>query len=329
MLKKVLIITGPTATGKTSLAINLAKKYNGEVVSADSRQVYEGMDIGTGKDLPKVAKLHWEDEVIGGYYLFGKVKVWGYDLVLPSKEFSVSQYIIFAQKVIKKIASEGKLPILVGGTGLYIKALLDGIPTAEVPQNKDLRDKLKDKSAGELFETLALLDGSKAGSLNSSDRKNPRRLVRAIEIATWKLSFGEMKIIKPTFFDWNSLVIGLSAPQKILEKKIESRADKRLAQGLKKEIDHLLTQNVTWDSQAMSSLGYKQWRGYYEKEIPLSLAINNWISEEKKYIKRQMTWFKKDSRINWFDISDAGLNNNVEKLVKKWYSTVKEDDKKN
>lgn len=319
MNKKILIITGPTATGKTVLALWLAKRFKGELVSADSRQVYKGMDIGTGKDLPFLARFHPESGGIGGYYLYGSTKLWGYDLVSPDKNFSVSQYIKFAKKIIGDIVKRGNLPILVGGTGLYIKALLDGIPTAEIPQNKNLRENLKEKEPSELYEMLAQLDPGKAGSLNSSDSKNPRRLIRAIEIATWKLSFGQTKITHPVLSGWDSMIIGLTADINVLGQKIEKRVDKRLVRGLEKEIKNLLSQNIDWDSQAMSSLGYRQWREYFEKKISLNEAIANWTTEEKKYTKRQMTWFKKDGRINWFDIKEENITKKVEKLVKKWY----------
>lgn len=319
MNKKILIITGPTATGKTVLALWLAKRFKGELVSADSRQVYKGMDIGTGKDLPFLARFHPEPGGVGGYYLYGSTKLWGYDLVTPDKNFSVSQYIKFAKKIIGDIAKRGNLPILVGGTGLYIKALLDGIPTAEIPQNKDLREKLKEKTSSELYETLAQLDPGKAGSLNSSDSKNPRRLIRAIEIATWKLSFGQTKKISPVLFGWDSLIVGLTTDIDVLSQKIKKRVDKRLARGLEKEIKSLLSKKIDWDSQAMSSLGYRQWRDYFEKKISFDQAIVNWVAEEKKYTKRQMTWFKKDARIKWFDIKEMNTAKKVENLVKKWY----------
>ena len=159
--QKLLVICGQTGTGKTSLAIFLAKKFNGELISADSRQVYKGLDIGTGKDLDEVKKSN--------------VRVWGYDLVDPKKNFSVGNYIKFAQKTISDIQKRGKLPILVGGTGLFIKGVIDGIPTAFVPRNMKLRKNLEDKSPNELFEMLAHMDPIRAGAMNVSDRLNPRR----------------------------------------------------------------------------------------------------------------------------------------------------------
>jgi tRNA dimethylallyltransferase len=136
MNSKLLVICGPTSTGKTILAISLAKKFNGEIVSADSRQVYKGLDIGTGKDLPKNAKIKYLWMKKFGFYEIKGIKIWGYDLADPRHSFSVSQYLRFAERVISDISKRGKLPILVGGTGLYIKGVVDGIPTAEIPKNK-------------------------------------------------------------------------------------------------------------------------------------------------------------------------------------------------
>jgi len=303
-IKSLLVICGPTATGKTSLALKLVRKLNGEIISADSRQIYKGFDIGTGKDLPQIPK--W-------------VKVWGYDLVGPKEEFSVSKYIAFAQKALAGIWSKGKLPILVGGTGLYIKAVVDGIPTAFIPKNFELRENLKDKSTDELFESLAQLDSVRAASMNASDKKNPRRLVRAIEIAQWRLSGVEpkRKVVKPD----SVLFIGLNAPREKLFKVIGERVEKRLREGLVGEVKDLLKSGVSWEDQAMTSLGYRQWRGYFEEKETLPEATKNWLREEQKYAKRQFAWFKRDKRIHWFDITEREFNENVEKLVKKWYKS--------
>src|SRR4030066_2229730 len=144
-MKKFLVICGPTAMGKTSLALRLAKLFNGELISADSRQVYKGMDIGTGKDLPVTVKCQMSNVKCFGkricYYKINGVRVWGYDLVEPTEEFSVAQYVGIAQEILENIYSRGKLPILVGGSGFYIKAVVDGIPTVVVP--KSLRKKNK------------------------------------------------------------------------------------------------------------------------------------------------------------------------------------------
>src|SRR3989344_2658803 len=186
---KLLVICGPTATGKTSLALHLSEVFNGEIISADSRQVYRGMDIGTGKDLPVISNYQFpitnlKKQNIGCYKIKG-INVWGYDLVKPNEDFSVGQYIAIAENIIENIHDRKKLPIIVGGTGLYIKGIVDGIPTADIPKNMELRKSLENKDTSELYDNLVSLDPAKALSLNKSDSKNPRRLIRAIEVVKY------------------------------------------------------------------------------------------------------------------------------------------------
>jgi tRNA dimethylallyltransferase len=319
-MNKLLVICGPTSTGKTRLAMSLAKKISGEIISADSRQVYKGMDIGTGKDLPKDAKikLPWFQKY--GFYEIDGVKIWGYDLADPRHEFSVAQYLKFAERVLPDIFKRGKIPILAGGTGLYIKGVVDGIPTAFIPKNNSLRKNLEGKTPDELYEMLAQIDTIKAGQMNASDKKNPRRLIRAIEVATWKIGNvrREQKIEKKKV-GLNVFMVGLTAPDKFINKKIELRVDQRVEAGIKEEIRHLLRNHVNWNMPSMSSMGYRQWESYFENKKTEKEVIDEWKTEEKKYVKRQMVWFKKDKRIHWFDITSPNYPENVEKSVEKWY----------
>lgn len=283
MQNKILVICGPTATGKTSLGISLAKKFNGEIISADSRQVYKGMDIGTGKE--------FSDDVV----------IWGYDLVDPKEEFSVSQFAKFAKNKITDIQKRGKLPIVVGGTGFYIKSITDGIETIDIPQNKNLRANFNNKNAGELFETLSEIDPLKSASLNFSDKNNPRRLIRAIEVAQYNID--HPKINKKIMNNNEFIQIGLSATNEELGKRIEERVKQRVEKGMKDEIKKLLDGGVDWSMQSMQALGYRQYRDYFEGEVPEEVLIDEWRREEIKYAKRQMTWFKKNKKINWFNIN--------------------------
>lgn len=318
-MNNLLVICGPTATGKTELAIKLAKRFNGEIVSADSRQVYKGLNIGTGKDLPKGAKLKFLWIKRFGFYEIKGVRVWGYDLADPRHSFSVSQYITFAKRIIKDILKRGKLPILVGGTGLYIKGVIDGIATAEIPVSNRLRKSLEDKSSEDLFEMLAQIDPVKAAGMNASDRKNPRRLVRAIEVATWRVDHGdEEENEKKEEIKLNILEIGLTANEKYINAKIEKRVSERFKEKLKNEIADLIKNHVSWETQSMSSMGYGEWRDFFEGKKSEMEVIKTWEGEEKKYVKRQMVWFKKDVRIKWFDITDPDYYKNVENMVEKW-----------
>lgn len=297
---KILVLCGPTATGKTKLGIHLAKKCNGEIISADSRQVYKFMDIGTGKE-------------------WGEVPIHGYDLIDPKDNFSVHDYFKFVKIILNDIWSKNKLPILVGGTGFYIKSIVDGIETINIPSNNELRKSLNDKNVDQLFEKLATLDSSKAASLNTSDKKNPRRLIRAIEIAIWKIE-NEKKVTNTKITDKNinTLFIGLKCPMKIISDLIYKRVEKRINEGFIDEIEDLLKMGISWKMQSMNALGYKESEGFFKSGLSYEDFVNKWYSNELKYVKRQITWFNKDKRINWFDITNKNYYQEVEKLVNKW-----------
>lgn len=282
MPQKLLVICGPTATGKTELAIELTKKFDGVIISADSRQVYKYMDIGTGK---------------------GRIKVLGYDIVNPDEEFSVSSYVNFAKKEINKIIKQRKLPILVGGTGLYIKGIVDGIETIDIPPNKDLRKKLSKKTTNELFEMLSKINPQKAKAMNDSDKKNSRRLIRAMEISNFQ-SQNHKLYIPPN--PYKTLFIGLTAPLEVLKKNINNRVDERVKAGFEKEIEFLKNKGY-WKTAPQVTLGYKDWPN-----------IEKWKREEFEYAKRQITWFKKDKRINWFDISSSNYKKEIEDMINLW-----------
>lgn len=340
-MDKLLVICGPTATGKTKLALHLAKvltsdkkdpDLKGELVSADSRQIYKGLDIGTGKDIPKNTKYKLpagkRGLKLGGYYQIGESKVWGYDLTGPKQEFSVAQYVKIAEKIIEDIWSRNKLPILVGGTGFYIKAIVNGIPTISIPKNMRLRRSLERKKRAELFEMLAQIGPMRAAAMNYSDKRNPRRLIRAIEVAQWKLK-NKLKEGDPRK-RFSTLTVGLKAEKRVLSERINKRVKARVEMGLEKEIEELLKEGVTWEHQSMESLGYKQWKAYFEKhlfrEIPVSEkekdkdeVMEKWEKEENRYSNKQMTWFRRDKRIKWFDITNPEWQKSVVKLVKEWY----------
>ena len=185
-MKKLLVILGPTATGKTDLALYLAKKFNGELVSCDSRQIYGGLDIGTGKmpsnstyEVKRIRPCRSNDI---GYWEIDGIKIWMYDVVSPKKQYSVADYVKDADRVIGEIRAKGKLPIIVGGTGLYLKAIFEGLPNLAIPVDKKLRNRLAKLSKAELQEKLKKVSPEKWESLNQSDRENSRRLIRAIEL---------------------------------------------------------------------------------------------------------------------------------------------------
>jgi tRNA dimethylallyltransferase len=184
---------------------------------------------------------------------------------------------------------------------------------------------LEQRKVEELFEILAQLDASKAASLNVSDKKNPRRLVRAIEVAVSKVKMEGFKKNKTLGVTDHAsvLFVGLIASKKVLEKLIKLRIQKRLSAGLEREIRGLLSTGVHWDNQSMNTLGYKHWRKYLEKTQTKKDIVLEWFVDEKNYTKRQLTWFKKDKRIKWFDITRSNYLKDVEMLVRNWYYNKK------
>lgn len=309
-MNKLLIICGPTATGKTNLGLNLAKKFKGQIISADSRQVYKSMDIGTGKDLPRKAKQYKD-----GHYLIKNIKVWGYDLVKPDQDFSVSHFVKFATPRIKKIWAQNHLPILVGGTGLYLKAITKPFDTLSIPANQKLRQKLNRLSVSKLQKHLKKINPTKFESMNHSDQSNSRRLIRAIEVSSSNLQRQSSQVLKT-----KQLWIGLKADKKILDDLIEKRVLKRIQSGAKQEVDQLIKAGYAFDLPAMSAMGYKQWQPFFEKKVDINQVRRSWIIAEKQYLRRQLTWFRSQPNINWFDLKNASLNQKVARMVGDWYT---------
>ncbi len=297
-MRKLLIISGPTAVGKTSLALKLAKLFNGELISADSRQVYKEMDLGTGKEYSRA------------------IPIWGYDLVFPNQEWSAAHFVKFANRTINEILERKKLPIVVGGTGLYIKNLLRPPATLFISPDKKQRRQLEKLTLEKLQNKLQCLNPQRFNIMNQSDRQNPRRLIRAIEVVKFaKLHkpSGGFANLHPTI-----LHIGLTSPVKDIDRRIENRIANRLKRGLKQEVKNLV-KKYGWNSVLSTTIAYQEWRPYFENKISLPKTIETWTIHEKQYARSQLTWFKKQPNINWFDIASPGFPDNIVPIVKQWY----------
>jgi len=279
MQNNLLVILGPTASGKTELSIKLAKKYNGEIVSADSRQVYKGMDVGSGKVTKK--------EMAG-------IPHWLLDVANPKRRFSVAQYQKMALKKIKDIQKRGKLPILVGGTGFYIQSIVDGIVIPEVKPDWALREKLEKIALPDLVKRLARLDPKRAATL---DQNNPRRVIRALEIAT-KLK-GPVPTLGSKEPRFKTLQIGILKSPDELKKNIKKRLLKRLQTNAMINEVKKLHETLSWKRLEEFGLEYRFVAQYLQNKIAKEEMIKKIQIESEHYTKRQMTWFKRDKKIHW------------------------------
>lgn len=313
-LIKIIIVAGPTASGKSDLGIRLAQKYNGEIISADSRQVYKGMDIGTGKvlrdkTLPSVkSKIKNQKSKFKepGFYSYG-IKHYLINAVSPKKIFTASDFKKLGDSAIKNIIANNKMPIVVGGTGFYIDVLLGKIDLANVPPDKKLRSKLEKLDTDKLFKRLQKLDPKRAQDI---DFHNRRRLIRAIEIGVVKDSDALKSTVHAT--KYTILWLGINPDKKILSKKIEKRLDQRLDDGMIKEVINLRKNGLSWKRMDNMGLEYRWISRWLRKNQISKIKYQNNFSIFKKseeykdllqdiirYSKRQMTWFKRNEEIHW------------------------------
>ncbi len=277
---KVLTIVGPTASGKSDFAVEIARKFNGEIISADSRQVYRGFNIGSGK----ITKHEMKN--IPHHLL---------DVADPQKNFSVAQFQKLAQKKIEEINSRGHLPIICGGTGFYIDALIFNQTLPNIPPNKKLRQELKKLSPSALFQKLSALDPVRAKTI---DRNNPIRLIRAIEIAS---ALGQVPKLKKETSPYDCLWLGIKPDSETLVKKIHLRLLRRLRQGMISEVKKLHEKGLSWKKLEAFGLEYRFLALYLQNKLNKTEALAQLEIAINQYAKRQMTWFKRNKKIIWLD----------------------------
>ena len=313
---QVIVIVGPTASGKSNLGILLARKFNGEIISADSRQVYKGMDIGTGKvPKDKNQRLYLShDRSINttfknrtNKYFSEGIRHYLLDIASPKQNFTVDRYKKLGEKAIQTILNKNKIPIIVGGTGFYIDALVRNLNLPEVPPNKKLRKELEKKTVEELFAKLKKLDPTRAKTIDSH---NKRRLIRALEIIS---AIGTpIPVLNTKYEKLNSkyslLWLGVKWPQKKLAERIKLRLDSRLEDGMIKEVQKLIKSGAGYHRLFNFGLEYRQislWLKITKpklqtpKEFKKTEYYQKLLREIIKYSKRQMTWFKRNKEINW------------------------------
>lgn len=321
MQNKVVFIVGPTGVGKTNLAFSLAQEFDADLVSADSIQVYKGLDIVSGKDLPKTAKYISLPELSqNGYntsfYIDRGRSIFLLDVVEPTSSFSVSNFQDAAFKALDHIFQKNKLPIVVGGTGLYVKSLLEPIDTASVKPNIKLRNRLEKLSVEELQRQLP---EEKLKTFNDSDKNNPRRLIRAIEIHSQGTDDREQgtKRVENKF---ENLVVGLTCDRETLRQRIDDRVDARLEQGAIVEVTKLFEIYESLAPQIKDANGYKQLFQFLQGAMSLEEAIYRWKISEYRHAKNQMTWFRKYGNTQWFDVSKKGYKKDIAASLKKFLS---------
>ena len=297
-MENLIIITGPTGIGKTELSLELAKKYKGEIISSDSMQIYKKLNIGTAKiDLNKTSILHHM-----------------VDIIEPSDNFTVADYKNSAKKIITDINNRDGLPFLVGGTGLYINSLVYNLDFTETEPDYEYRDELREILEEEgsefLYEKLQDQDRSMAEKIH---KNNGQRIIRALEI----LKSGNKKgdNFREENKDYNLIYIGLNMDRSKLYEKINQRVDKMIDLGLVDEVKNLLDEGLDKNSQSLKAIGYKEVISYLDGEIDFDEMVDLIKKNSRHYAKRQLTWFRRDKRIKWFDRESYTILSDIENYI--------------
>ena len=301
---KLIVILGSTACGKTSWSLKLARKINGEIISSDSRQIYKKMNIGTAKEPGE-----WRRNGLRKTYYIEDIPHHLIDFLDPGKRFTVAEFRDKALKYTKLAYKENRIPIVAGGTGLYIKSIVDNYQIPRVPPNKKLRQSLGEKSNEELLNLLKRMD---ADAVKKVDPNNKRRIIRALEVCILSGEpFSAQKQKGDSLFD--VLQIGINVPKDVLYDRINKRVDEMMEMGLLEEVEILLKQKYSWELPSMSGIGYRQFKDYFEKKKSLEEVTDLLKRDTRRYAKRQLAWFKRDERIKWCDNYDQ-----AEKLVEEF-----------
>ena len=302
--ENLLVLLGPTAIGKTDVSIDLAKRMNGEIISADSMQIYKYMDIGSAK-VTKEEMQGIEHHLV--------------DILNPDEDFTVANYKSRAEKLITEINNKGKLPIIAGGTGLYINSLVYDLNFTQVAPDEKFRSRLEniaeEKGNEFIYEKLAKIDKESSEKISPNDQK---RVIRALEIfeVTGKTMSEYNKDFRKPIEDYNLVMIGLNMDRARLYERINLRVDIMMENGLVEEVKSILSMGYYKDLVSMQGIGYKEIIMYLENEITLERSIELIKQKSRNYAKRQLTWFRRDKRIKWIDLDNySEMETLIEEII--------------
>lgn len=302
---RILVIAGPTASGKSALAVNLAEKLGGEIISCDSMQIYRGMDIGSAKPTK-------EEQARVPHHMI--------DVADPKEAFSAAKYARMARKAIREISGRGKLPVVCGGTGLYLNGILYEMDFGDGPEDPDLRRRLErraEEEGGEaLHRELAALDPAAAARIHPN---NVKKIIRALE----RLQLGEERVqefqdIRRENPEIDPVLIGLTMDRKKLYGRIERRVEDMMARGLMEEVRRLAAQGLTAEDISMQGIGYKELIAFLSGENTLEEAVAQIKKNTRHYAKRQLTWFRRYRGMVWFDLTDDDAEQTITGDVLQW-----------
>jgi tRNA dimethylallyltransferase len=307
MDKRLLAIVGPTATGKSEVGVLLAESLGGEIVSADSMQVYRGMDVGTAKPTAEQRRR-------AAHHLI--------DIIAPDEPFSVADYQARADAALADIWARNRQPILVGGSGLYVRAVLEEMDFAQVPPDPELRNRLleeaRSKGTRALHEWLAEVDPAAAARIHPNDQK---RIIRALEVAEG----GGAARARPETVDrhraerYNTRQFGLTLDREELYQRVDARVDRMMGEGLVEEVKGLLERGYGEDLVSMKGLGYAQIADHIRGKTTLDEAVRRLKRDTRRFAKRQLTWFRADPRVEWIDVQEAGgPSGAAEEIERRW-----------
>ncbi|MEI5906770.1 tRNA (adenosine(37)-N6)-dimethylallyltransferase MiaA [Bacillus spongiae] len=298
--QKVIVLIGPTAVGKTALSIQLAKKFNGEIISGDSMQIYREMDIGTAKISPQ------EMEGIPHHLI---------DIKDPDEEFSVAEFQKQVRAKIKEITSRGKLPMIVGGTGLYIQSVLYDYHFTESEGDAGFRREMEQRIEKEgiqiVYDELRKIDAKSAENIHPN---NTRRVIRALEIYhTTGKTMAQYQADQQKELLYNTTIIGLTMDREQLYSRINQRVDIMMEQGLFEEVKKLYDQGLN-NVQSIQAIGYKELYRYFEGNSTIEEAVLSLKQNSRRYAKRQLTWFRNKMNVHWFDVTDMSELEKIEQI---------------